>query len=574
MPTTTNNAQGCALIARSSRGSTVWRTGTATVVVATGLPENAIVESAVFSFSAGSPICGSYMYAAGQKLRVNAKHSIEITVENGQASVGIDMSFTPEGGAQYIASTVMIDNCSLTVTYHDGTDSLVQAETFVSDPISLLGTTSGGGTIDRVRQASAAIAFDGVDITDDVSPYLLQVDYTDNEEDEADDIQIKLQDTAGMWLQSWLDAAVQSAVSANAHTKGTVITAALSVSAPDGTIRSSDCGEFQLDSVKAQSTPSTITIKGTSIPYGNGIRSTERDKAWESCDLQSIGGEIAQKAGLRLMFDSPDNPYYSRVEQAKQTDLAFLQELCHNSGKCLKVAHGRLIIFDQATYEAKAEVSTIERLDGSYTKYDLTTSEGKVHYAVCEVRYTLPDGSVIIGSAKEEDYDETASTNKMLVITDQAVYSKAEAEALAAKLLKLRNKFEATATFTMVGNPLLNAGLTIRLKGFGMWDGLYMIRQAKHTIGSSGYTTKLTLRQVEPGKTVNLAAVQASSETAASTSSGSTTGTTAKKGPYHWEVGGQRVTLLGSTAGAQTLVRMPSGIQQNVPTSSLKQVYD
>lgn len=68
------------------------------------------------------------------------------------------------------------------------------------------------------RRTAVEVAFDGVDITSSIRPYLLSLTYTDNEEDEADDLQIKLQDRDGLWLCQWLNDMVQAAAS----TTGTV----------------------------------------------------------------------------------------------------------------------------------------------------------------------------------------------------------------------------------------------------------------------------------------------------------------------------------------------------------------
>ena len=72
----------------------------------------------------------------------------------------------------------------------------------------------------------------------------------------------------------------------------------------------------------------------------------------------------------------------------------------------------------------------------------------------------------------------------------------AEAEALAQKRLKMQNKYELTASFTLPGNPTLCAGTTVLLDGWGCWDGKYMIKTAKHSVSASGYTTQIDLRKV------------------------------------------------------------------------------
>ena len=61
------------------------------------------------------------------------------------------------------------------------------------------------------RHTNVEIAFGGTDITKSIRPYLLSLTYTDNEEDEPDDLQIKLQDRDGIWVTSWLTDMVNAA---------------------------------------------------------------------------------------------------------------------------------------------------------------------------------------------------------------------------------------------------------------------------------------------------------------------------------------------------------------------------
>ena len=74
-----------------------------------------------------------------------------------------------------------------------------------------------------------------------------------------------------------------------------------------------------------------------------------------------------------------------------------------------------------------------------------------------------------------------------------------EERALAEKLLRLHNKYAKTATFTLPGSPQLVAGVTVALEGWGAWDGKYLVTQAKHTVGGSGYSVQVKLRKVLEG---------------------------------------------------------------------------
>ena len=369
------------------------------------------------------------------------------------------------------------------------------------EPVIITGIETDGEA-GKVLHTEVAVSFDGVDISEPVNKGLISMSYTDNEEDEADDVQIKVHDKDKKWLGQWLnDTMAQAAYGIKQGTKGLTISAGVKQHRPDGKIRSSDFGFFELDQLKAQGPPSVILIKGTSLPYSNGVRTEERDKSWEGYTLKKIGEEIASKAGLGFLYDCPNDPGYSRVEQAKQTDIAFLMQLCHDHGYSLKISGMKLIIFDQKRYESLESVATIKWEDGTYTKYDLDTQDGDTHYDQCTVRYyDATTGTRYEATANAEDYDAEAKEHTVCTVTNRKVGSVAEAAELAAKILRLHNKYEKKVSFTLVGNPLIGAGMCMTLDGFGMWDEKYIVKQAKHDIGNSGYTTKVTLRTIPEGE--------------------------------------------------------------------------
>lgn len=260
-----------------------------------------------------------------------------------------------------------------------------------------------------------------------------------------------------------------------------------------------DCGSFELDTVNVSGPPSVVVLKATSLPYTASIRQTEKTRAWEGYTLSRIAGEMAAEGGMACMYEAAEDPYYPRAEQYETDDMEFLLGLCRNAGISLKASNNILILFDQAAYEKKPEVRVIRRGDGSYEKYKLATGSADTLYSSCRVSYTDPaTGKSVEGIARVEDYDEESKNNQQLEVTAKAA-DPDEAKALAEKRLRLHNKFSRTASFTMPGDPALCAGLTVRLEGWGGWDGKYIIRQAAHTVDSGGYTTKIELRRVLEG---------------------------------------------------------------------------
>lgn len=259
-----------------------------------------------------------------------------------------------------------------------------------------------------------------------------------------------------------------------------------------------DCGQFELDSIKASGPENKITIKATALPYSSTIQQTKKTKAWEGYNLKSIAGEITGNAGMALMYEADTNPTYSRRDQYKESDITFLKRLCQDAGLSLKCTNNSIVIFDQKKYEGKGHVITIRYGDKSYTSYSFNVSTSDVEYQSCRVSYTDPaTGSCIEGIAKVEDYGADKKNSQQLEITAK-VASAGEAKQLAEKHLRLHNKFSKTCSFTMPGNTNLCAGVTVMLEDWGLWDGKYIVKQAIHKIKDT-YTTSITLRKVLEG---------------------------------------------------------------------------
>jgi len=438
---------------------------------------------------------------------------------------------------------------------------------------------------DISRRTRVEISFDGTDITSSMLPYLTALTYTDNQEDDADDLQISLQDTDGVWMEKWLPEIVDAAAANSAaatgsdtkipetvrtgsrgdtvkqmqsllvaagfplpvfgvdgifgsETRGAVIAfqqangllvdgicgpqtwaallgtaqeaaiatgAGLAISAVfvrqnwngDGKDDILETGEFTLDKVDCSGPPSVVKISATSLPFTSRIRQTKKTKGWEAYNLSGIANEMAAANGMTCMYLSAKDPFYHRVEQYMTSDIEFLMQLCHDAGCSLKATNKSIVIFDQADYESKAAVRTITKGDGSYTKYKLTMSTADVQYASCRVFYNDPaTGVCISATATDESADSTESQQLELCCR---VSSIGEAQALAEKNLRLHNKYARKAQITFPGDPYLVAGLCIQLAGWGGWNGKYIIEQAKHSVGTSGYQTVVTARRVLEG---------------------------------------------------------------------------
>lgn len=339
------------------------------------------------------------------------------------------------------------------------------------------------------RRTELALYFKGVNISGDLTPYLQDMSYTDNEEEKTDDISLTIDDREGVWMNNWLN--TKNEDKTQRAFKGTEIHPVIVQKNlfTDGKDRVHDCGTFEIDSVDYSGPPAKITIKATSIPYTSTLRQTKKNKVWENCTIEYIGKTIAETDGFGFMYLSTAKTKYARKEQVDRSDIEFLQSLCTSAGISLKVTSKMIVMFDAAEYEAKDPVKTIKAGRGNIINYKFNSKTANADYYACTVSYTDTNGNEIEGTYTAKS--KTEETQELKIT--QKVSSKAEAVELAKKYLRARNRGETTASFTLYGDVELCAGITVQVYGYGEFSGKYIIEQATHSI-TGGYTTSIKLR--------------------------------------------------------------------------------
>lgn len=342
------------------------------------------------------------------------------------------------------------------------------------------------------RNITAKVLYNNNDISSDLQGNLLNIEYTDNLSGYADTVDITLEDREGIWQSAWfpemgatLTASLESQNWAN-MTAGTAVM---------------NLGLFEIDQLTTSGYPSEIKIGAVSVPNNNELRAVCRTRSWEKAELKSIAGDVAADAGMELFYDVEHNPVIERAEQTEQSALSFLLQLTSDNGLALKIHENKIVIFDEADYEAqppklaiiKPGATFVPTTDLLYITDILTYSlEAKVRdvYKSCHVKCQDIKTKAVIEATFTDPQKENGKT---LEIREQ-VETIAEAEYLAKKRLRGKNSEEWKGSISVLGNFNLVAATTVLLVGFGAFDGQYIITQATHSIGR-GYETRIDLRR-------------------------------------------------------------------------------
>lgn len=334
----------------------------------------------------------------------------------------------------------------------------------------------------RVRTADLRLEISGRDVTPVVATALVSATYTDNEHGTADDLEVTLEDRAGLWRGSW-------------HPRrGMRLDASIICRDWDGPGRDQalSCGGFELDEIELRGGMGgdTVSLKGVSAPVSTPIRWEARSRAWEAASLHRVARDIAIEHGLTPVLRGQDF-LFARLDQREETDLQFLRRLTDASGISLKVADGRLILFAAGDYDLGPTVAVIRRGSTALASWRVAA---KHHGLAKKARVAFHDPATRQVTEAEVAPEDAPDVGATLEINER-VESVAQAVRLGAGKLRQANQQEFEAEFELMGDPRLRAGCAVALEGFGGLDRTYVISTAVHELGrSTGYRTRITLR--------------------------------------------------------------------------------
>lgn len=355
-------------------------------------------------------------------------------------------------------------------------------------------------------QTLLQLEFASVNVSADLLPDLLSFSYEDKETNEADEISITLKDEHGKWAGTWKPDG------------GETVQAWIIEGRVDGIGPEIYCGKFYVDSLSVSGAPRTFGLRAVSIPLNTSIRKKQKSRSWAKQSMFDIANTIANEHGVGLVFDVLGDVKMDKQKQDRESDLRFLSRLCEDAGWSIKVTDSQIVIFDQASYEKQPPARTITLGESDVLSWNFESAQSET-YKTCKVTYRDPKKKKRNKAGKydfvlKEEYKESKTTTDNQAVstytfTDPTVSedgqeytlktraaSIEEAERLARAKLRELNRRSVTGSLSLIGDVGLIAGMVIAVKGFGSFDGNFIVENARHNVDGGGYVTELGLRRV------------------------------------------------------------------------------
>jgi len=257
------------------------------------------------------------------------------------------------------------------------------------------------------RNIRVIVIFNKVDISEEVAHSISSLNYTDNSKNAIDDLEIELENLDYRWLKEWyLDENAQLLVGIHEELENET--------------NFLDLGTFYVDEPTFED--QKLTLKCLALPLDQNIRDQKNSVAWERVTLKELVMQIANKHEMNAELYA-ENVFFERLDQNKETDLAFINRVVKEIGLNMKVSDDKIIIFDDEEMEKNDTIEVFNIKDYRIRSFSLKKKNKEIYDKV-EVSYYDPDKKKVVKEiiTKEEldkrnevttgDSEEKESKNK------------------------------------------------------------------------------------------------------------------------------------------------------------------
>lgn len=332
-----------------------------------------------------------------------------------------------------------------------------------------------------IKTPICVLTADNQPLNEQIIKRIISVQVTDNRANEADQLDIVLDDSDGVL---------------ELPRRGVKINCQLGFEG-EGL---HDKGDFIVDETEWSGTPDTITIKASSANFKSKIKEA-KSKSYHRKKFGEIAAEIAKNHELKLvMTDDLKQINLNHIDQTNESDLNLLVRISKQNGAEMAVKKDRLLIFKAGSAKTASgkdlPALTLTRNDGDQFRYleqdrdsDYTGVSASYHDQGKATRKRATSGNPETRGGGNDPSTKT----KVLKGT---FASKEEAQRAAdAKMAEIKRQMAKFSISTAFGIPSISTETPMNLDGFKpQVDKLkWIVEKATHRYSTSGLTMQLEL---------------------------------------------------------------------------------
>jgi hypothetical protein len=322
------------------------------------------------------------------------------------------------------------------------------------------------------RQVQYALVVNGRDISATVRPLLMRLSLRESRGEEADQLDITLDDSTGNLALPPVGASIDLQLGYR-HT-GMV-----------------DKGTFTVDEIEHSGTPDVVALRCRSAE----LRSTLRQRAsqsWHGTTLGQIVRDIAAKNKLQANVDArlADKPV-QHIDQTNESDVHFLTRIGRQHDAVATVKKGRLVFLPIGSTKNAAgkelDAILLTRMDGDRHRYHTAARDS---YTGVRAHWQ--------NARAAEKKAAIAGTEDNLKTLRDSYATEADAKAAAQAELGRIERGAATLEITLaIGQPALMAQTPVNVRGWKPEiDGTdWLCKSVEHSLDDNGLVTRLELER-------------------------------------------------------------------------------
>lgn len=311
--------------------------------------------------------------------------------------------------------------------------------------------------------------------TDDLKGQVAAIVFDDYEHGKSDSCEIVFQDAEKLWKGDWYPV------------RGDTIK--LEMGYKDQTLM--NCGLFSIDELETHILPpSTLVVRARSA-FPKKAFFQKNTVAYEDTTLSAVLSTIAGHHGMQHEYKGARISFKTLV-QRRESDNAFLKRVAERYGFIFKITDEKMILYAREDIEKRREVAELQEGD-NHRIFLRETSTGEVKKTK-SVWYNQPKDNIL-------ESTET-SAYKPVATDEQRLYDRLEDNAQSKRVAdaaRRRSDYSRVVGRIIVRDhqTVMLAGVTVRLKGYKNFDGLYFVESAHHVMrGRTYYETELTVKRV------------------------------------------------------------------------------